>query len=74
LEPAGASKAGPYFQLFMSNGPWLTAPAGATVRALLSLPAGAASGNEVVPGVALFAYGSAFAAGCAGPPAGGAGF
>ena len=29
----------------MSNGPWFTAPGGATVRALLSLPAGAASGN-----------------------------
>src|SRR2546425_13053643 len=35
------------------------APGGATVRALLSLPAGAASGNAVVPGAALFAYGSA---------------
>ena len=31
------------------------APVGATFFALLSLPAGAASGNVNVPGVALFA-------------------
>src|ERR1051325_5319971 len=39
------------------------APAGAVVLALLSLPAGAASGNCVVPGAALFAYGSALVGG-----------
>jgi hypothetical protein len=47
FSPDGAVKAGalPYFQVDMSNGPWFTAPGGATMRALLSLPAGAASGN-----------------------------
>ena len=45
FEPAGALNAVPYFHVAGSNGPWLTAPAGATARAPLSLPAGAASGN-----------------------------
>ena len=53
--PAGGLNAGPYFHVAGSNGPWFTAPAGAAMRALLSLPAGAASGNCVVPGAALFA-------------------
>src|SRR5207237_9396276 len=35
----------PYFHFVMSNGPWLTAPGGATVFALLSWPALAASGK-----------------------------
>src|SRR2546421_5455823 len=64
FEPAGASNAVPYFHVAGSNGPVFTAPAGATMRALLSLPAGAASGNDVVPGAALLAYGSAFGAAC----------
>src|SRR5205807_8319537 len=58
-----------YFHVAGSNGPVLTAPAGAVVRALLSRPAGAASGNAVVPGCALLAYGSALGRGggcCAG--------
>src|SRR4051794_31478855 len=63
LAPSGGLNAVPYFQLAALNGPWLTAPAGAVIRALLSLPAGAASGNCVVPGLALFAYGSAEAGG-----------
>ena len=37
------------------NGPWLIAPIGATMRALLSLPAAAASGKVCVPGAALLA-------------------
>src|SRR5712671_6160387 len=45
LVPGGAVKALPYFQVLMLNGPWLTAPAGATSLALLSTPAGAANGN-----------------------------
>ena len=53
--PGGGLNAGPYFQVAGSNGPWLTAPAGATIRALLSLPAGAASGKVCVPGAALLA-------------------
>src|SRR3989442_32782 len=40
FDPAGASKALPYFHADASNGPWFTAPGGATLRALLSLPAG----------------------------------
>src|SRR5882672_8702229 len=44
--PGGGLNAGPYFHDGMSYGPWFTAPAGATWRALLSLPAGAASGKE----------------------------
>src|ERR1041384_5756957 len=59
FEFAGAFHAVPYFHWVGSNGPWLTAPAGAVIRALLCLPAGAASGNCVSPGRALFAYGSA---------------
>jgi hypothetical protein len=55
FEPGGASNALPYFQEPGSNGPWLTAPIGATMRALLSLPAGAASGKVCVPGAALLA-------------------
>src|SRR6476660_5740219 len=65
FEPGGGLNAGPYFQVAMSNGPWFTAPGGAIIRALLSLPAGEASGNWVVPGAALLAYGSAFGAPCA---------
>src|SRR5262249_8763169 len=45
LAPAGGVKAVPYFQAVMSNGPWFTAPGGATSLALLSTPAGAAIGN-----------------------------
>src|SRR5215475_7621835 len=45
LVPGGSVKALPYFQVVISNGPWLTAPAGAISLALLSTPAGAASGN-----------------------------
>jgi hypothetical protein len=45
--PGGGVKAVPYFQVFMSNGPWFTAPGGATSRALLSTPAGAAIGNWI---------------------------
>ena len=62
--PDGGLNAGPYFQVAGSKAPWLTAPAGATFLALLSVPAGAASGNCVVPAAALFAYGSAV--GCGG--------
>src|SRR6266567_4377985 len=43
--PAGALKAEPYFQVDILYGPGLIAPGGATALALLSLPAGAASGN-----------------------------
>jgi hypothetical protein len=43
--PGGALKALPYFQFDMLNGPWFTAPGGATCLALLSRPAGAARGN-----------------------------
>jgi len=64
--PAGGLNAVPYFQAAALNGPWFTAPGGATIRALLSVPAGAASGNCVAPGLALLAYGSADCAGCAG--------
>jgi hypothetical protein len=53
--PDGALKAEPYFQVDMLNGPWLTAPGGAAALALLSLPAGAASGN---------AFGACCAAAC----------
>src|SRR5258708_31918135 len=45
LVPGGGVKALPYFQVFILNGPWLTAPAGATSLALLSTPAGAAIGK-----------------------------
>ena len=55
FDPAGALNAGPYFHVAMSKGPWFSAPGGAIIRALLSLPAGAASGNVVVPGAALLA-------------------
>src|ERR1700716_3228045 len=41
LAPGGGAKALPYFQVAASKGPWLTAPGGATCRALLSTPAGA---------------------------------
>src|SRR5215468_8851103 len=44
--PGGGLKTGPYFQVEASNGPWLTAPAGAISRALLSTPAGAAIGKR----------------------------
>src|SRR5258708_1297661 len=46
LVPGGGVKALPYFQVFILNGPWLTAPAGATSLALLSTPAGAAIGKS----------------------------
>src|SRR5213594_3045657 len=65
-DPEGGLNAGPYFQFAALNTPWFTAPAGATLRALLSRPAGAASGNCVAPGFALFAYGSAVGGGCCG--------
>src|SRR5689334_465906 len=42
FDPGGASNAVPYFHDEGLKGPWLTAPAGATPRALLTLPAGAA--------------------------------
>ena len=45
FDPAGAFHAGPYFHVVMSNGPWFTAPGGATLFALLSCPAFAASGK-----------------------------
>src|SRR5262245_50013349 len=35
LVPGGGVKALPYFQVFILNGPWLTAPAGAISLALL---------------------------------------
>src|SRR5262249_23125834 len=44
--PAGGVKTLPYFQVFILNGPWFTAPAGAMSLALLSTPAGAAIGNS----------------------------
>src|SRR5215470_15322146 len=46
LVPGGGVKALPYFQVFILNGPWLTAPGGAISLALLSTPAGAAIGNS----------------------------
>src|SRR5260370_42707299 len=46
LVPGGGVKALPYFQVFILNGPWLTALAGATSLALLSTPAGAAIGKS----------------------------
>ena len=61
--PAGGSNAVPYFHVARSNGPWFAAPLGAVFRALLSVPAGAASGNFAVPAVGLFTYGSAEGAG-----------
>src|SRR5258706_10687390 len=64
FEPPGGSTPPPYFHAPGLNGPWLVAPAGAVVRAPLSLPAGAASGNCVAPGRALLAYGSALGGGC----------
>jgi len=54
-EPPGALKSGPYFQVFSSGIPVLTAPAGALFIAPLSLPAGAANGNFIAPAAALFA-------------------
>src|ERR1051326_8795059 len=54
---AGASKAWPYFQDFSSIRPELTPPGSGRSIAPDSLPAGAASGNCVVPGAALLAYG-----------------
>src|SRR6266849_3878720 len=46
LVPGGGVKALPYLQVFISNGPWLTAPAGAISLALLSTPARAANGKS----------------------------
>src|ERR1700733_200716 len=45
LLPGGGVKALPYFQVSALNLPWFTAPDGANSLALLSTPAGAASGN-----------------------------
>src|SRR5829696_2121224 len=59
FDPAGALKLVPYFHAAGSKTPWLTAPAGAVCFAPLSLPAGAASGNCVLPASGLLAYGSA---------------
>src|SRR5581483_6793420 len=42
---AGASNLVPYFQVFMSKGPWFTAPGGAILSAWLSTPPLAASGK-----------------------------
>src|SRR3954471_1803056 len=64
--PCGGLNAVPYFHVAGLNGPWFSAPAGAVVRAPLSLPAAAASGNCVAPGAALLAYGSADGAGVCG--------
>src|SRR5258708_27809757 len=47
LVPGGGVKTLPYFQVFILNGPWLTAPAGAISLALLFTPAGPAIGNSV---------------------------
>ena len=55
FEPAGASNAGPYFQVAGSKAPLLTASAGAFCFAPLSLPAGAASGNLEAPAFGLLA-------------------
>jgi hypothetical protein len=55
FEPGGGSKAVPYFHVVGSNGPLVHRAGGATMRALLSTPALAASGNVCVPGAALFA-------------------
>src|SRR5688572_32569750 len=46
LAPAGGVKAGPYFQVAGSNGPVLRAFGGGWVIARLSVPAGAARGND----------------------------
>src|ERR1700730_217811 len=53
LPPGGGVKALPYFQVPASNCPWFTAPGGASARALLSTPAGAASGNESCAGASV---------------------
>src|ERR1700704_6802932 len=45
LAPGGGVNALPYFQVAASNGPWFTDPGGACSSALVSTPAGAASGN-----------------------------
>src|SRR5215510_11825532 len=66
FDPSGALNAGPYFHVAGSNGPWFTSPGGAACRELLSLPAGAASGNCVAPGAALLRYGSAVGVACGG--------
>src|SRR5258706_5764041 len=44
LAPAGVLNAFPYCQVELENGPWFVEPDGATCRALLSWPAGAARG------------------------------
>ena len=64
FEPAGGSNAWPFFHVVGSKGPVFMAPVGGTLRALLSRPACAASGNCVAPACALFAYGSATAGCC----------
>src|SRR5438874_7855782 len=65
LASAGGRNCGPYFHVAGSGIPVFTAPAGAVFIAPLSLPAGAAKGKVCLPGSGLFAYGSAFALGCA---------
>jgi len=62
-DPGGGLKSGPYFQVFSSGIPLLTAPGGGVLMAPLSLPAGAARGNVICPAAALLAYGSADAGG-----------
>src|SRR5262245_1108289 len=63
-DDGGGLNAGPYFHVAGLKGPWLIAPVGATARALLSFPPGAARGKAVVPAAALLRYGSAVGAGC----------
>src|ERR1700761_3138160 len=53
LAPGGGVNALPYFQVVASNGPWFTDPGCACSIALVSTPAGAASGTVfcAAPGV-----------------------
>src|SRR5580704_7020192 len=60
----GGSNRWPYFQVFSSTVPLLTASAGALVSAPESLPAGAASGNCAVPILPRLASGSAEGLAC----------
>jgi hypothetical protein len=55
LASAGASKLCPYFHFAGIDDSLVHAPGGAFVMAPLSLPAGAASGNCIVPAAALLA-------------------
>ena len=54
LDPAGALKSGPYFQVASVIGPWLMPPGSALLNAPLSLPAGAASGKFILPAAGLY--------------------